>query len=63
MGEGGVIMLKEQFKKILINLGSKIVKYLDISICLSFLSASINIRGVWALPIILLELKASSILK
>jgi len=27
-----VTMLKEQFKKILINLGEKIVKYLDISI-------------------------------
>ncbi|MFL0252392.1 hypothetical protein ACJDT4_18440 [Clostridium neuense] len=30
-----VTMLKERFKKIIINLGSKIVKYLDISICLS----------------------------
>ena len=32
---GEVTMLKERFKKILINLGLKIVKYLDISICLS----------------------------
>ncbi|MFL0252024.1 hypothetical protein ACJDT4_16510 [Clostridium neuense] len=29
-----VTMLKERFKKVLINLGSKIVKYLDISIVL-----------------------------
>ncbi|PJI08683.1 hypothetical protein CUB90_12770 [Clostridium sp. CT7] len=28
-------MMKEQFKKILINLGKKIVKSLDISICLN----------------------------
>jgi|GEM_PF-5425776 len=30
-----VTMLKEQFKKLLINLGKKIIEYLDISICLS----------------------------
>ncbi|PJI07902.1 hypothetical protein CUB90_08495 [Clostridium sp. CT7] len=35
-----VTMLKERFKKILINLELKIIKYLDISICLSFFSAS-----------------------
>jgi len=33
--ESEVTMMKEQFKKILINLDGKIVKYLDISICLS----------------------------
>ena len=39
-------MLKERFKKILINLGSKIIKYLDISICLSIFSASKHARGL-----------------
>ncbi|MFL0253289.1 hypothetical protein ACJDT4_23050 [Clostridium neuense] len=33
---GEVTMLKEQFKRILINLDKKIVKYLDVSIVLYY---------------------------